>query len=67
MSKTDLLRSIEAAEILEVDRATFNRWVARGDIPIESQFPGATGGRLFRRIDVERLAKDRGTLKDLAS
>lgn len=59
MSKSDLLKSTEAAEVLGVDRATFNRWVVRGDIPIEIQFPGYKGPRLFRRIDVERLAKDR--------
>jgi predicted site-specific integrase-resolvase len=63
----DLIGSIEAASILNVDRATFNRWVARGDVPVEVKFPGATGARMFRRIDVERVAKDRGTTKDLAS
>lgn len=63
----DLIDSAEAAILLRVDRATFNRWVTRGNIPIEIQFPGYKGARLFRRIDVERLAKDRGVVTDIAS
>ena len=60
----DRMTSAEAAALLGVDRATFNRWVTRGDVPIEVQFPGYKGARLFRRIDVERLAKDRGVVTD---
>lgn len=59
----DLIGSNEAATILNVDRATFNRWVARGDIPVEVKFPGTTGARMFRRGDVERAAKDRAAAK----
>lgn len=62
----DLLNSTEAADLLSIDRSTLNRWVARGDIPVEVQFPGYKGPRLFRRIDVERVAKDRATTKDVA-
>ena len=57
----ELLTSIQAADLLGVDKATFNRWVTRGEVPVEVQFPGYKGPRLFRRIDVERLAKDRNT------
>ena len=63
----DLINSAEAAALLRVDRATFNRWVTRGNIPIEVQFPGYKGARLFRRIDVERVVNDRATTKTLAS
>lgn len=53
----DLLRSLEAAERLGIDRATFNRWVAAGRITPAVEFPGKRGARLFRRADVERLAE----------
>jgi predicted site-specific integrase-resolvase len=59
----DLINSTEAASLLGVDRATFNRWVTRGDVPIEVQYPGYKGGRLFRRFDVERVAKDKAKAK----
>lgn len=64
---SDPINSAEAARILGVDRATFNRWVTRGDVPVEVQYPGYKGPRLFRRFDIERIAKDRATTKDLAS
>lgn len=54
-SSGDLLRSIEAAELLGIDRATFNRWVAAGRIKPAVEFPGATGARLYRRAEVERV------------
>ena len=63
----NLITSAEASVLVGCDRATFNRWVTRGDVPIEVQFPGYKGARLFRRIDVERLAKDRGVVTDIAS
>jgi len=63
MSNDDLLNSTQAAAILHVDRATFNRWVTRGDVPVEVQYPGYKGGRLFRRFDVERVAKDKAKAK----
>jgi excisionase family DNA binding protein len=55
----DLLRSLEAASLLGIDRATFNRWVAAGRIEPAVEFPGKTGARLFARADVEKLARER--------
>lgn len=54
----NLVGSAEAAQILGVDRATFNRWVARGVVSPAVSFPGVTGARLFRRADVEALHGD---------
>lgn len=59
MHNADILKSREAADILGVSIATFNRLVTRGDIPVEYQFPGYKGPRLFRRLDVERAAQDK--------
>ena len=56
---TDLLRSLEAAEVLGIDRATFNRWVAAGHIEPAVEFPGKRGARLFARADVEQLRDER--------
>ena len=56
----DLIGSAEAAAILRVDRTTFNRWAARGDLPCVLRYPGATGPRLFTRSTITQLAKDRG-------
>jgi excisionase family DNA binding protein len=67
MTSTAHIGSAEAARLLGVDRATFNKWVTRGDITATFKYPGATGPRLFRRADVERLAKARATPKNLAS
>lgn len=57
MSKTDLIGSAEAASILGVDRATFNKRALRGDIPTVLKAPGSTGPRLFSRKAIEQLAK----------
>jgi len=59
MHNTDILKSREAADLLGVSIATFNRMVTRGEIPVEYQFPGYKGPRLFRRLDVERAVQDR--------
>jgi excisionase family DNA binding protein len=60
MTSTVLIGSAEAAHLLGIDRATFNKWVARGDIKAHITYPGATGPRLFKRNEIERLAKQRG-------
>ena len=57
MHNTDhLIGSAEAAELLGIDRATFNRWVLAGRITPAVEFPGKRGARLFERADVERIA-----------
>lgn len=59
MNKTDLIGSAEAAQILGVDRATFNRWAVKGLISTAFKAPGYTGPRLFDRKEIERSAKER--------
>lgn len=54
----DLIRSSEAAEILGVSRATFNRRVLAGDIVAALTLPGATSPRLFDRTTITQLAKE---------
>lgn len=58
VSKSDLLSAVEAAEIMNVSRATFNRRVAKGLIPVAHAMPGETGARLFDRAVVEALATE---------
>ena len=48
--------SREAAELLEVSHATFNRWAKKGKIPTAIKAPGQTGLRLFNRKDIEDFA-----------
>ena len=50
-----LIGSAEAAELLGVDRATFNRWVASGRVHATAQLPGRTGARMFSRTYIESL------------
>lgn len=66
MRKTDLLTTAQAAEIFGVSVATVNRWVAAGRITPAVQFPGTTGGRLYDRADVDKLAKRRALAGDAA-
>lgn len=56
---SDLIGSAESARIAGVNVATVNRWAASGVLPVAARLPGRTGARLFRRRDVERLAKSR--------
>lgn len=53
----DLIGSREAAELLQVDRSTFTRWVALGRIAPAYRLPGATGALLFRAADVTALLR----------
>ena len=56
----DLIGSAEACELLgDIDRSTLSRWVALGKIKPVKRLPGATGAMLFKRRDVERLARER--------
>ena len=59
MHQSDLINSAEAAVILLVDRATFNRWATKGLVPIAIQGPGLTGMRFFNRTDILELANRR--------
>lgn len=51
----DLIPSVEAAQILKVDRATVTRWATSGRLPTAAKAPGRHGARLFRRAVVEAL------------
>ena len=53
---TDLLATIEAAEVIGVERSTLSRWVASGRISIAHRLPGRNGAVLFARSEVERVA-----------
>ena len=48
----------EAARILGCDTTTVQRWARTGKLPIALKMPGVTGALLFRREDVEALAKE---------
>lgn len=54
-----LIGSAQAAKVFGVDRATFNRWVAAGQIPSELEMDGATGARLFDADLIDQLAQKR--------
>ena len=62
-----LIGSAEAAEILGVDRATFNRWVTSGRVHATAQLPGRTGARMFSRESIEALASPTGQPAEVAS
>ena len=59
MSQSELLGVSEAAELVGVSIATIKRAAAAGSLPVALKMPGATGAYLFRRSDVEQLAKVR--------
>lgn len=56
---SNLVSSAEAAQMVGVDRRTFNRWVTAGRVPPAVEAPGQTGTRLFERAVVERFARER--------
>lgn len=51
-----LIGSAQSAKKFGVDRATFNRWVAAGRIPVEVEMDGPTGARLFDADLIDALA-----------
>jgi len=55
----DLIGSAQAAKVFGVDRATFNRWVAAGRIPVAFELDGATGARLFDPDVIAAMAAER--------
>lgn len=54
-----LIGSAQAAKILDIDRATFNRWVKAGRVPVAMEMEGPTGARLFDAEVIEALATQR--------
>ncbi len=53
-----MIGSLEAARILDVDRATVTRWALEGRLA-HQRLPGQTGAYVFDRADVEKLAKQK--------
>lgn len=51
-----LIGSAQAAKVFGVDRATFNRWVAEGRVPVAVAMEGETGARLFDADVIDQLA-----------
>jgi len=59
LKNAPLIGSAQAAKIFGVDRATFNRWVAAGQIPIAVDMDGRTAARLFDADLIDQLARER--------
>lgn len=57
-TKTHLIGSTEAAEILSLSRATINRWAVEGKLIPVMKAPGDKGARFFKLSDVERIKED---------
>ena len=55
----DLIFAREAAEILNVSPRTVSRMAETGKLPIAIKGTGKTTSNLYRRADVERLARQR--------
>ncbi|WP_372736707.1 hypothetical protein [Nocardioides sp.] len=51
-----LIGSAQAAKAFGIDRATFNRWVIEGRVPIAVKVDGRTGARLFDADLIDQLA-----------
>ncbi len=60
MVLTELLGVNEAAKIVGVSDRTIKRLAKSGVLPHAHKMPGQTGAYLFRRRDVEKLAKSKG-------
>lgn len=68
VSKTPpLIGSAQAAKIIGVDRATFNRWVVAGLVPIAAELEGPTGARLFDADVIDQLADEKRTEKEVSA
>ena len=52
-----LIGSLEAARRLRMHRATFNKLVTDGAIPVAAEIPGRTGARLFDPAVIAELAQ----------
>jgi len=53
---THLLTKTEAAAIIGVDTSTLSRWITQGKITPAKKIPGQTGGYIFTRAEVARVA-----------
>lgn len=54
----DLIGSVDACDLLHIDRSTLSRWVALGKLTPAMRLPGARGAFLFRRDDIEAMARE---------
>jgi DNA-binding transcriptional MerR regulator len=59
------ITSQQAAAILGVTPRTVRRYVESGDLRSFGKLPGRTGALLFREVDVQRLAVERGAAHEL--
>ena len=57
MDTDDLLTSTQAGALLGKSGRTVVRLAEAGDIPFAQKLPGPNGAYLFRRSDIEQLAK----------
>lgn len=55
----DLIGSVEACEVLDIDRSTLTRWLAAGRIEAAHKMPGKSGAYLFERSYIECIADQR--------
>lgn len=53
-----LIGSLEAARRLRMHRATFNKMVHDGLVPVAAEIPGRTGARLFDPSVIEEMARE---------
>jgi len=53
----DLIGAQEAADLLGLSRSQLHRQVIVVLVPVAFKSPGQRGPRLFRRSDIERLAR----------
>jgi len=53
------ITTAQAAEVLDVEHRSVFRMVKRGELSPSAKLPGRTGAYLFKRAEVERLAKSR--------
>lgn len=57
MTNPAVINTGEACEILGgIDRSTLKRWVDDGKVKPLRKLPGDTGGYLFERTEIERVA-----------
>ena len=61
MHQNPFIGSVEAAELLGVHRATFNKWCLAGRVPTAVIAPSKVGARLFLRTVIEDMAARRAT------
>jgi hypothetical protein len=57
--RTDLLTSVEAAEILDVTPRSVRRLAISGDLPTAHQLPGKKGAYLFSADVIALIAQQR--------